>query len=288
MRSMTGHGRGTAEGGGHRVTVEIRSVNHRFLEVKLRSATLDARAEEAVNAAIRKRAERGAFTVTIRDESARAALHVNLDVARSTHAALEELRLALGYTEPTPLAVLLAQPGVVTAGEAADGEALIPALTSAVEAALVALVAMRNREGEALAADVLSRVSRLETLGDEIREHANVAPGQLRQRLEERLAKLTAGTVTIDETRLAAEVALLADKADVTEELTRLRAHLEALRSIGAQDAAVGRRLDFLVQEIGRELNTIGSKSPSVDITRRVVEGKAELERIREQIQNVE
>src|SRR5688572_3865529 len=210
MNSMTGHGRGTAEGDGHRVTVELRSVNHRFLEIKLRSGALDARVEEAVNAAIRKRVERGAFTVTVRDETGRPGLRVDLGAARATHAALEELRLALGYAEPTPLAVLLAQPGVVTA-DPGDAEATIPALTAALEAALVALVAMRKREGEALAADVLSRVSRLETLGDEIREHAAASPPQIRQRLEERLAKLTSGTVTVDENRLAAEVALLAD-----------------------------------------------------------------------------
>jgi uncharacterized protein (TIGR00255 family) len=286
IRSMTGHGRGAAEGGGHRVTVELRSVNHRFLEVKLRSAALDARAEDAVTQAIRKRAERGAFTVTIRDEGGRGALRVDLAAARAAHAAIDEVRRELGYTEPPPLSLLLAQPGIVTHGDAADPDALIPPLTSALEVALVALVAMREREGEALAADLASRVARLATLGDEISEHAALAPAQLRQKLEDRLAKLVA--VPVDETRLAAEVALLADRADVSEELTRLRAHLAAVRAELGKDAAVGRRLDFLVQEIGRELNTIGSKSPAVEITRRVVDAKAELERIREQIQNVE
>lgn len=288
MRSMTGHGRGSAEGGGHRVTVELRSVNHRFLEVKLRSGSLDARAEEAVGQAIRKRAERGSFTASVRDEGARGALRIDLDAARQAHAALEELRQSLGYSEPTPLAVLLAQPGVVSGGDHGDPETLLPALNVALESAMVALTAMRQREGEALSADILSRVARLEVLGNEIAEHAAGLPALIRQRLEERLAKLTAGTVTIDENRLAAEVALHADRADIAEELTRLHAHLGAVRDEAAKEAAVGRRLDFLVQEIGRELNTIGSKSPAVEVTRRVVEAKAELERIREQIQNVE
>jgi uncharacterized protein (TIGR00255 family) len=177
---------------------------------------------------------------------------------------------------------------VIIQGEPGEIDALLPALGAAVEAGLVALLAMREREGEALAADILGRVGRMETLRDELREHAAQAPDQLRQRLQERLARLGSGMIPVDEGRLAAEVALMADRADVAEELTRLTAHLAAVREQGARGGAIGRRLDFLVQEIGRELNTLGSKSPSVEITRRVVEAKSELERIREQIQNLE
>jgi uncharacterized protein (TIGR00255 family) len=148
---------------------------------------------------------------------------------------------------------------------------------------------MRRREGAALAADLGARVERIAGLADAIAGHAAGVPAELRRRLEERLSKLLAerGNL-VDESRLAAEVALYADRADVTEELVRLRAHVDSLRAALAEDAAVGRRLDFLVQEVGRELNTIGSKSQLVDITRRVVDAKSELEKIREQVQNVE
>jgi uncharacterized protein (TIGR00255 family) len=290
---MTGHGRGAAEAAGRRFSVEARSVNHRFLDLKLRAGGLDARAEEAVQQAVRRRVERGALTLTIREDggAGRHPVRVDVDAARQVHGALEGLRHALGYVEPVPLDLVLAQPGVLVPADAEGQDAALPGLLAAVDAALVELGGMRRREGAALAADLLDRIGRLGGLADAIAAHAAEVPAELRRRLEERIGKLLADRappVAIDENRLAAEVALYADRADVTEELVRLRAHLESLRAAIAEDAAVGRRLDFLVQEVGRELNTIGSKSQSVDITRRVVDAKAELEKIREQVQNVE
>ncbi len=283
---MTGHGRGLAEVAGRRVTVEIRAVNHRFFELKLR-ATLDPRVEDAVGQALRRRVERGSLAVLVREEGSggRAPFRVDLDAARTVHAALDELRRAVGSIEAVPLALVLAQPGVVAGDSGADPDATLAALAPALDAALDELVAMRRREGEALARDLAARLGRLETLAAEIRGITADAPAELRRRLDERIAKLGA---TLDEQRLAAEVALLADRADVTEEVVRLGAHLAAARAHLAEDVAVGRRLDFLVQELGREINTIGSKSQLVEISRRVVEAKAELEKIREQVQNVE
>jgi uncharacterized protein (TIGR00255 family) len=287
---MTGHGRGAGEAGGRRFSVEARSVNHRFLDLKLRAGGLDARAEEAVQQAVRRRIERGALTLTIREDggAGRHPVRVDVDAARQVHGALEGLRQALGYAEPVPLDVVLAQPGVLVPADAEGQDAALPGLLAAVDAALVELGGMRRREGAALAADLLDRIGRLAGLADAIAAHAAGVPAELRRRLEERLGKLLEGRAPIDENRLAAEVALYADRADITEELVRLRAHLDSLRAAIGEDAAVGRRLDFLVQEVGRELNTIGSKSQSVDITRRVVDAKAELEKIREQVQNVE
>jgi uncharacterized protein (TIGR00255 family) len=285
---MTGHGRGVAEVAGRRVTVELRAVNHRFFEVKLRAA-VDPRVEEALGAALRRRLERGSLSVAVRDEptGGRAGgYRVDVELARSVHAALDEARRAIGSNDPVPLALVLAQPGVVAAQDSAvDPEASLAALLPALDAALDELVAMRRREGAALAADLGARLARLEGLAAEIRGLAVDAPGELRRRLDERIAKLG---VNLDEQRLAVEVALLADRVDVTEELVRLGAHLAAARAHLVEDAPVGRRLDFLVQELGREINTIGSKSQLVDISRRVVEAKAELERIREQVQNIE
>ncbi len=288
---MTGQGRGVAERDGHRVTVEIRAVNHRFIDLKMRSVGGDIRADDLVMSAIRRHAERGSFNVTLRDESAGgrgAGVRVDPVVARQVHAALEELRGIIGAVEPVPMALVAAQPGVLVAGEAEPGETSAAATTEALEAALVELVAMRRSEGAALAADLVQRLQRLETLAEEVAGAAAQAPGELRRRLNERIEKLLQGGPTIDEARLASEVAILADRSDVTEELVRLRAHLGALRALCAEDGAVGRKMDFLVQEVGREVNTIGSKSALVEISRRVVDAKAEVEKIREQVQNVE
>jgi uncharacterized protein (TIGR00255 family) len=289
---MTGQGRGSAERDGHRVTVEVRAVNHRFLDLKVRTVGMEARLDEVLLPAIRRHAERGSFSVAVRDEplAGRAyGLRVDLAAARQVHAALEELRQTLGSVEPVSLALIAAQPGVLVPGEAEPGESGVAAIVQAIDAAMADLVSMRRREGAVLAADLEQRISRLESLVSEIAEHAAVAPSQLRQRLTDRIEKLLqGGTVTVDEVRLATEVALLADRADVTEELVRLRAHLHALGTLVREDAPVGRRMDFLVQEVGREVNTIGSKSPAIEISRRVVEAKAEVEKIREQVQNVE
>jgi len=290
---MTGHGRGIGEAAGHRVTVEIRAVNHRFFDLKLRTGPLDPRVEDAVGQGIRKRAERGAFTVTLRDEVAGqrgGPLRVDIEAARAVHAALEELRRALGYDQPVPLALVLEQPGIVAQVDtAAEAESILAALAPALEAALDELVAMRRREGAVLARDLGARLERLAALAIEIEALAAGAPAALAEKLRERVDKLLASAgVALDEARLAVEIAALADRTDVTEELVRLRAHLAALRGHLAEDVPVGRRLDFLVQEVGREVNTIGSKSQSSEIARRVVEAKAELEKIREQVQNVE
>jgi uncharacterized protein (TIGR00255 family) len=293
MRSMTGHGRGVAEVAGRRVTVEIRSVNHRFFDLKLRAASLDPRVEDRVTGAIRRRAERGSFTVTIRDESAGGGQTVRVDtaLARSTFAALEELRRSLGLEDPVPLSLVAAQPGVISVGEPTsdDPDVVFASISPALEAALNELIDMRRREGEALAKDLAARLDRVEAVAAEVGKLAAAGPEEQRRRLSERLSRLLSGSnVPVDEARLANEVALFADRVDVTEEIVRLASHVKQMRSLLGEDAAVGRRLDFLTQELGREVNTIGSKSQSAEIAARVVGAKAEVEKIREQVQNVE
>src|SRR5690606_34508092 len=154
---------------------------------------------------------------------------------------------------------------------------------------LADLVAMREVEGKALAEDMRGRVLALTGYLGQLTELAAAAPADAEARLRDRLSRLTASTrVAVDDARLAQEVALLADRTDVTEELVRIRSHLGQLDQLLAADHEVGRKLDFLVQEIGREINTVASKAQSAEIARIVVEVKAELERIREQVQNVE
>ena len=290
MKSMTGYGRGTCEVAGRRLVVELRSVNHRFLELKLRMPWSDAALEANVTAAMRGRLSRGAVTIGVRDEGGGAgqAVHADVGLARQYHHALTEIRHAIGSDEPVSLALIAAQPGVITVGESVtDPEALWKAIAPGLTAAIDALVAARTREGEALRADLRARLTMLETMHKDLGALTAEAPDNHRKKLRDRLDRaLKPGEV--DAQRLAQEVAILADKADVTEELTRMAAHVAEARRLCDEDGANGRRLDFLTQELNREVNTIGAKSQSAAVAARVVDAKAEVERLREQIQNVE
>jgi uncharacterized protein (TIGR00255 family) len=290
MKSMTGYGRGTCEVAGRRLVVELRSVNHRFLELKLRLPWSDASIEAHVTQAIRGRIGRGALTISVRDEGGGAAQAVRADVAlaRQVYQALSEIRGALGLEEPVSLSLVATQPGVLTVGEAvSDPDALWRALEPGLADALDALVAARGREGTALKADLVSRIEALTTAQRDLAELTRDAPEQTKKKLRDRLDRaLKPGE--IDPQRLAQEMAIIADKADVAEELTRMALHLTECRRLVDDGASNGRRLDFLTQELNREVNTIGAKSQSAPVASRVVDAKAELERMREQIQNVE
>ena len=309
---MTGFGRGVAERGALRATVDVRAVNHRFFDLKIRGAHVAPAVEDAIAHTLRAAGvERGAVTVTITLQVARAAApshvespgsagarstaegrcgeSIDRDAARAAHATLAALASEL-HLAPPDLALVLAQPGVVrTDGPAAapDDDATAEAITAATRAALAELAAMRASEGAALAADLAAQVAALAAARERLAALAAQLPAQLQRRLADRIAKL-APDVALDPQRLAHEVALLADRADVSEELVRLASHLDQARALLATREAIGRRLDFLTQEIGRELNTIGSKSASAEITTVVVDAKATLEKLREQVQNVE
>ncbi len=285
---MTGFGRGVAEQGGLRATVDIRAVNHRFLDLKLRGAPVSPATEEAISARVRTSIERGSIVVAIHigREGAPAGVIIDAQAADSAHRMLAALANRLGMPGPD-LALVLAQPGVVISAERTDDE---PPVLPALEAALTQLHTMRASEGEALAVELRMRFDELTALRTQIATIASTLPQQLTRRLQERIKKLfePAEIGAVDPTRLAQEVALLADRSDVTEELVRLASHLDQARLLVAGATPAGRRLDFLVQEIGRELNTIGSKSTVTEISAAIVEGKAVLEKVREQVQNVE
>ena len=281
-----------------RATVDLRAVNHRFLDLKLRG-TLAPALEEAIAAKIRALIERGALSVSINLTGAGAAAttRIDCDAAKRAHGQLAALAAELG-TEPPSLGMVLAQPGVTITAEPVDDAPVL----AAVDAALAQLDQMRLGEGAALQAELLARLDWLAQLRLRISELAEAVPAQQLRRLTERLAKLglavggddsgaaagQRGRSDVDPQRLAQEVAILADRADITEELVRLASHLDQARALISGNGAVGRRLDFLVQELGREINTIGSKSAAAEITAAVVEAKATLEKLREQVQNVE
>jgi len=284
---MTGFGRGSADAGERRLRVEIRSVNHRGLDLKIRSHDPDAFCDAEIARAVRGAVERGAIVVQIRDESAEAAGGVDEARVRDVYQVLERLRQELEIDEPVTLGAVGAFMESARGGGLA-GEALWEALRPAVAEALRQLAAMRAREGEALAADLRGRRERLIEVAAALRAGAGKLPQRFAERLQDRVATL-ARDVALDAGRLAQEVALMAERLDVTEELVRLDTHLEHLGTLLAtQERAVGRKLDFLVQEIGRELNTIASKAQDAGMAALVIDAKAELERLREQAANVE
>lgn len=291
---MTGYGRGVVEREDVRATVDVRSVNHRFLDLKLRGAALPASVEDAIAARVRGAADRGAVAVSVHLAGRAAGLRIDGDAAERACRVLAELAERLALPGPD-LALVLSQPGVVTGGEpdpsGGNGieapDAMQAAVLAALDAALAQLDRMRQNEGKALAADLAARLDELVATRAQLAVLAAEAPHQLARRLQERVKRLV-DELGMHDARIAQEVALLADRADITEELVRLASHLDQARALLASDGPVGRRLDFLVQEIGRELNTIGAKATAAEISSLIVEAKASLEKVREQVQNVE
>ncbi len=290
IRSMTGFGAGRGAAGAEALDVEVRSVNHKFCEVKVRLPRELAALEHDALKVVKERLARGGVDVSIRRGGPAGGLapRVDLALAEAYARAFEELRARLGLPGGATLADVAAADGVLRLDEPAlELDAARAALRSALGQALDALVAMRASEGEALARDLTGRLDGIEAL---VARAAALVPQTVehhRVRLAERVEELTRG-IALDPARLAQEVALFADRTDVTEEVTRLGSHLAQARALLRGGEPAGRKLDFLVQEMHREVNTIGSKSQSAEIAAIVVTAKAEVERMREQVQNVE
>lgn len=290
LRSMTGYGRAVASAGDRAATVEVRSVNHRFLDLAVRLPRSLIGLEDRVRSTVQEHLARGRIEITVTVEehgSADRRVKIDRGLLLALRAALEEARDVLGTSEPVGLAHVLGFPDVLQLEEPApDLDGWWHVVRPALEQALADVARMRAREGQALAADIAARIQRLHTLADEVRDRAPVVVQEAALRLRQRLAELAPQGV--DPQRLAQEVAIIADKSDVSEELARIASHLQQLSRLTAQPGPAGRRLDFLVQELNREWNTIGSKAGDAPIAQRVVEAKAELEKIREQVQNIE
>ncbi len=290
IRSMTGFGSGNGASGAEELGVEIRSVNHKYCEVKVRLPRELTTLELESSRMVKERVARGGIDVAVRRSGAAGAPVPRVDVglAESYARAFAEVQARLGLSGAVTLADVIAADGVVRLEErAVDVDAAREALRHGLAAALDALVAMRAREGEALARDLSARLDEVEALVTRVADLVPRSVEHHRERLAERVADLAQG-LAVDPARLAQEVALFADRTDVTEETTRLRSHLAQARALLAGGEPAGRKLDFLVQEMHREANTIGSKSQSADIASVVVTMKAEIERMREQVQNVE
>lgn len=288
---MTGYGAGQGARGAVLARIELRSVNHRFLDVAMRISRDFAGLEDRIRDRLRSAVARGRVSVTVDVETGGAAGHLVLDegLAAEYRTILRILEEKHGLKAAADAMAFSQLPDVVRRESpkyaAEDVEA---ALDEALDAALGQLDAMRRAEGEALRKDLIARLDRLDDVLGSVERAAGGASERMQRKLRERVAALVPEGVAPDAERLATEIALLAEKADITEEIVRFRAHVAALREFLGKGEAVGRRMDFLLQEMNREANTIGSKSASADIAHLVVEAKEEIERLREQGQNVE
>ena len=289
IHSMTGFGRAGASAGGTDVTVEVRALNGRYGEVTVRAPRSLAPHEADLQGRVKDALERGKVNVSVQVHRAAetAPLRVDAAAAAAYRRLLDALRAAAGVEEPVRLEHLLAFPDLLVADEDGDDDAAIwEATQQALAEALDALNAMRRQEGEALEADLRARLAAIEAELDAVEAAAPARIEAARTALQERLAVLL-GDERVDRDRLELEIALLADRLDVNEEAVRLRSHLALFRDALAADEAVGRRLNFLAQEFNREINTIASKANDSGIAHRAVTMKEELEKIREQVQNV-
>ncbi len=288
---MTGYGRGEYKNGGIELTVEIKTVNNRYLDSSVKAPRILTAHEETIRAVLREKLTRGHADVfvSLSDKREREKkLYLDEDTAKSYVAAAAKIKsLFPGIQDDISVSGVLRYPDVIKSEDVATAdEEILTALKSALSAALEKLNAMREVEGKKLEEDMLSRMQTIENLVGEVEKRAPAVATNYRQKLEAKMKKILEG-VEADEGRLLTEAALFADKSNIDEELTRLHSHISQVREI-CREKLVGRKLDFLVQEFNRETNTICSKSNDLEITRLGLALKNEIEKVREQVQNVE
>lgn len=292
MKSMTGYGRGEALQYDRKFVVEIKAVNHRYNEVTVKLPRAMIMYEDAVKKVIGKKVFRGKTDVYIGFESFSdddVSIEFNKPLADAYINVLEQIKQRYGLDQPIRLDLVAKFPDVVTVDKtlAADsGDKVWACLETALNEAVDNFVAMRTAEGEALKKDILNKLVGIRATVERIEKRAPFVAEDYRQRLLARLGELD--ELNVDEGRIVTEVTIFADKACIDEEITRLYSHIEQMKTIVCEETPVGRKLDFLVQEMNREVNTIGSKSNDLEITNCAVDLKSEIEKIREQIQNIE
>jgi uncharacterized protein (TIGR00255 family) len=290
MNSMTGFGAAEASARDVRISIEVRSVNQRHLDIKIVAPREYGPWESALRRLVSERIARGRVEVFVNRGAPRRARQVELqkDIAAAHVKAWKQLKKEFRLAGEVDLALLHGRSELFQPVDAASNpKAEIATVKKALVEALTAHARERGREGAHLQRDMSKRTTNLARIRAALAKRtASMAPKML-ERLEQRVTKLI-GTVQIEPARLVQETAILAERADVTEELVRLESHVASMRSMLAEAGPLGKRIDFLLQEINRELNTIGSKSGDLDVTQMVMEGKSEVEKIREQVQNIE
>lgn len=292
LKSMTGYGKGEASNSGFRIKAELKSVNHRYLDITVKLPRYLIYLEESIKKLIKEKLGRGKVDVFINlDFESISSLEVKVDIplAMSFKNALSDLKDQLQIEDNIRLGNILSIPDVIkTEKRDLDEASVWETLRSAVDSALSQLVVMRESEGQQLKLDMLEKLRTIEDITSEVKIRSPLVVEEYKRKLNERIASLLEEPTMIDQDRLAMEVAIYADKSSIDEELIRMNSHIAQFRSIIEEDGAVGRKLDFLIQEFNREVNTIGSKSSDSIIVNKVVELKSEIEKIREQVQNIE
>lgn len=293
IKSMTGFGRGEYNDGKRNITVEIKSVNHRYCDISVKMPRRYSFVEDKVKSAIKQTIRRGKVDVSIMVENITendVNIKLNTMIAQQYYDNLKELQKNFDVCGDITLSMLAGMPDVLKSVPDVDDEEemtkciLIPAMEAAKN-----LEAMRSVEGEKLAEDLLSRGETIKGLVAQIEERSAEVPKAYAQKLKDRITELIGNSVTIPEDRILVEAAIFADKCAIAEELTRLYSHMDQMKNIIETSAQPdGKKLDFLVQEMNREANTIGSKANDITITNLMLQVKAEIEKIREQVQNVE
>jgi uncharacterized protein (TIGR00255 family) len=291
VRSMTGFGRGRNAVGEIEIATEIRSVNHRFLDVSVRSPRIYAAFEPEIRKIVSQSVDRGKFDVIINRSGGKAGLMdvmVDHALAEGYYNCLLQLKEKFGLHGEICLSDMLTLKEIIVPLEKEEGvEREWPLVETSLHQALAALDQMRKTEGLSLWRDIEKRLISIRDMAGHIAPLVSQVTATAKEKLEKRVQELTGG-MELDQDRMLQEIAIMADRSDVTEELTRLESHVDQFLSFGAEGSPLGRKLDFLLQELHREVNTLGSKSASTEIASSVVSIKAELEKIREQTQNIE
>lgn len=291
IKSMTGFGRGSVKVKNGKITVEIKTVNHKFFDAAIKLPNNIAVFEEKIKEALQKKIMRGKVSLNLtcdgkllKDER----FAINKEAAKNYHDELIKLKRHLGLSGDITIKELVALPGVLNY-EAGNGNLarVWPKVKSAIERAMESLVIDRAKEGKALSADLSARVKKILKLLASIRSRAHLNIDEYRRRFEQKIKMLTGGR-DIDIGRLEMEVAIFAKNCDISEEITRLKNHLENFSKTISAGEEVGKKLDFIAQELHREINTIGSKASDFKISKDVIEIKSEIEKIREQAKNLE
>lgn len=292
IRSMTGYGKGENEAHDRRFTVEIKSVNHRYNDITIKSPRFMNYLEDKIRKTLTQRIFRGKTDVYINFETFSeddVAIKMNEHLAKAYLEKLNYLELSYGITSNNKLDLVAKFPDVISVEKVEeDGDVIWETLEPALNSAIDNFISMRETEGAALKEDIFKKSERIKAITDTIKERSPIVVEEYKEKLKNRLTELFDKS-PVDEQRIAQEITIFADKACVDEELTRLYSHIEQLKQIFVSgDATIGRKLDFLVQEMNREANTTGSKSNDIKITQAAIELKTEIEKIREQIQNIE
>ena len=291
LKSMTGYGRGEATIGGRHITFEIKAVNHKYFEFSARMTRGYLFLEDKLKSLVQSRVSRGKIDVFLQIETldeADVQVQVNHSLAAGYANALTELKNKYNLEGEPSLALLAQHNDIFTVHKAPeDEEAIFSAVKTVAAGAIDSFIAMRETEGNRLKDDILQRAANIISIVDNIEETTPVTVSEYEKRLREKIEEVLQDN-RFEEQRVLTEVAIFADKVAVDEETVRLRSHFEQLKLMADSNGAIGRKMDFLVQEMNREANTIGSKSVNSDIAYMIVDIKSEIEKIREQVQNIE